>query len=154
MKKLTAQRRGLLGGAAALFAVLAVVAGVMSPAHADVDPNGADARFLHLYDKGNIMFHYRAEGYMLDDSGKRKPDSTWKVWEGDLDGGPAVLGWTPANERARIDIQITSTKDGHSLLTKDVPGNKNYCLKSNGDGTWTEHESSVGGGGDGECTTQ
>ena len=100
------------------------------------------------------MLHYRAEGYMLDDSGAKIKDSTWKVWEGDLDCGRVVLGWEPANELARIDVQMTSTRDGHNLFAKVVPGDENYCLKSNDDGTWTEHTSDVGGGGSGECTTK
>jgi hypothetical protein len=144
----------LLGGAAAVVAGLAVVAGVMSPANAAVDPNGKDARFLHLYDKGCIMLHYRAEGYMIDGSGAKIKDSTWKVWEGDLDCGKVVLGWEPSNNQAQVDVVIYSTRDGAILRTKAVPGDQNYCLKSNGDGTWTENWSSVGGGGSGECTSK
>jgi hypothetical protein len=152
MKKLTAQRRGLLGGAAAAAVAvgLAVVAGVMSPAHAAVDPKGADARFIHIYDKGCLGSDYRAEGYLIDGSGAKIPDSTWKVWEGDLDCNRVVFAWEPANDRARIDVAISN--DGKTLHTQIVPGNKNYCLKSVFDGSWEELWSSVGGGGSGECT--
>jgi hypothetical protein len=152
MKKLTARRRGLLGGAAAVFAVLAVVAGVMSPAHAKVDPKGADARFINIYDRECVGSHYKAEGYMVDGSGAKIPDSTWKVWKGGLNCSKVIFAWEPANNQARIDVTISD--DGEILHTQIVPGDQNYCLKSIGKGDWQERWSSDGGGGSGECTSE
>jgi hypothetical protein len=152
MNRLTASRRGLLGGGAAVVAGLAVVAGGMSPAHAEVDPFGAHARFVHLYDKGCTGAHYRAEGYLIDGSGAKIPDSTWKVWEGDLDCNKVLFAWAPADETAQVKVDITSTRDGKPLRAKAVPGDENYCLKTDRDGNWLETTSSVGDGGSGECT--
>jgi hypothetical protein len=148
MNRLTAQGRGLLlGGTAAVVAGLAVVAGVMSPAHAEVDPKDKDARFISLYDKGCTVVHYRAEGHMIGAS-----NSTWKVWEGGLNCGKTVFAWKPANNQAQIDVVITSQVDGTHIRTFEVDGDKNFCVVSDKDGNWHETGSSNGSGGSGDCT--
>lgn len=148
-----------LASAGAIVAALGGITAAMlaaSPARADVNPYDADARFISLGKHGVCnTLTYTAEGYLVDSSGNRIPDSTWHTWNGSLGGcqlenDKAVLAWKPANAAARIDVVIYTNDTDH--FTQTVPGDQNYCWIVNGAGTWKENWSSEGGGGSGACT--
>jgi hypothetical protein len=160
VQALTTRKLASAGAAVALFAGILATVTTSSPARAEVDPKGANARFISLTKTQECAtLGYTAEGYLVDDSGKKIPNSTWKTWDGNirgcgLDTDKTVFAWEPANDHARIDLTIYSGKN--SIYTKTVPGDKNYCLHRNGskgeNDRWAENWSSEGGGGSGSCT--
>jgi hypothetical protein len=157
MKKTTTTRQRLAystAGAAAL--ALLATAGISSSASAAVDPHGANARFISVGKSGECAtLGYKAVGYMVDSAGKKIPNSTWHEWDGTLRGclkSVAVFAWEPANYHAEITISV-SGPDRKVMITRTFRGDTNLCLMDD-HGTWKENRSTVGGGGNGNCTAK
>jgi hypothetical protein len=132
-------------------ALLASV-GITSQARADVDPYGANARFISVGKHNECAtVGYTAEGHMVDGSGKVIPNSTWKTWDGNLRGcnSTAVFAWDPSNPFA--ELTLTAYVGNDVKFTQTFRGDMNYCLMDD-NGTWKQHVSTEGGGGSGACT--
>jgi hypothetical protein len=154
-RRIVATRRLAWSGAAGAVAVaLLATFGVTSQASAEVNPYDADARFISLGKKGQCgTLGYTAEGYMIDSSGEKIPNSTWHNWDGTLRGclsSFAVFAWEPASSSAEVLLKVYAGDT--FLFSVEVPGDKNFCTYLDSEGDWNDHWSSEGGGGSGQCT--
>ena len=150
---LAIRRLAIRSAVAAAIGVLVAVMTVAPVARADVDPYGPNSRFISLVKHAHCgTAGYTAEGYMVDDSGNRIPNSTWHRWDGNVRGcsGKAVFAWEPTNDQALIDFAVYGGSDLVRFAT--VRGDMNYCLLFDASGKWEENSSSGGGGGSGACT--
>jgi hypothetical protein len=154
----TVGTRRLTSAAAIVAAVGGITAAMLtiSPARADVSPDDADARFISVGKHSQCAtIGYTAEGYLVDSSGNKTPDSTWHTWDGNVRGcqagnDKAVFAWQPANANARIDLTVYLGDD--VVYAQTVPGDQNFCLLIDDSGQWKANWSSDGGGGSGACT--
>jgi hypothetical protein len=158
MKTHAAGTRRLASAGAIVAAIGGITAAMLttSSARADVNPYDADARFISVGKHSQCAtIGYTAEGYLVDSSGNKIPDSTWHNWNGNVRGcqegnDKAVFAWQPANANARIDLTVYT--GDVVVYTQTVPGDQNFCLLVNDGGEWKANWSSDGGGGSGACT--